>query len=343
MMTRLSAAPITCLLTACLLAAPALANDTMAELKTGGITYVETLDVTMEEEDLFISPAEVRVNYVFANDTDRDIHTVVAFPMPEVTGGPEQNIAVYDPNSDNMLGFTVSQDGKSITPELQQRATANGVDITGDLIAHKIPLLPLSEATNKALNALADDVRQDFFDRGIAMDSSYDGGEGMQRDTSALWTMSSVYWWRTTFPAHSRIKVAHTYKPSVGGTVATTYLDENNEGKGERYEEYVKRFCIDDAMVKIARQSNEAMASGKPYFMENWISYVLKTGANWGGTIKKFKLTVDKGRPENYVSFCGTGVKKVGPTSFEMTAEDFFPEKDLDILLLAKVDNTLQP
>ena len=40
------------------------------------------------------------MNYVFANDTDRDIHTVVAFPMPEVTGGPEQNIAVYDPNSD---------------------------------------------------------------------------------------------------------------------------------------------------------------------------------------------------------------------------------------------------
>jgi hypothetical protein len=76
------------------------------------------------------------------------------------------------------------------------------------------------------------------------------------------------------------------------------------------------------------------MRAGKKYLYESWISYVLTTGGNWYGPIKKFTLTVDKGDKANFVSFCGTGVKKIGPTSFRMTATDFYPERDLDILLL---------
>ena len=43
-------------------AAPGLANDTMAELKTGGLTFVRTPEVEMTREALFISPAEIRVD-----------------------------------------------------------------------------------------------------------------------------------------------------------------------------------------------------------------------------------------------------------------------------------------
>jgi hypothetical protein len=43
---------------------------------------------------------------------------------------------------------------------------------------------------------------------------------------------------------------------------------------------------------------------------------------------------VDKGSPKNLVSFCGSGVKKIGPTQFEMRRTDWRPEKDLSILLL---------
>ena len=43
-----------------LLAAPAFANDTMAELKTGGLTFVRTPDVEMTKEALFISPETVK-------------------------------------------------------------------------------------------------------------------------------------------------------------------------------------------------------------------------------------------------------------------------------------------
>ncbi len=36
-----------------------LANDTMAELRTGGLVFVESADVSMAQEELFLSMDEV--------------------------------------------------------------------------------------------------------------------------------------------------------------------------------------------------------------------------------------------------------------------------------------------
>jgi hypothetical protein len=95
-----------------LLAAPAFANDTMAELKTGGLTFVRTSDVEMTKESLFISPDEVRVDYVFTNTSSKDVSGLVAFPMPVIGGDPYANVAIGDFESANYLSFTASQDGR---------------------------------------------------------------------------------------------------------------------------------------------------------------------------------------------------------------------------------------
>ncbi|MDI7861461.1 DUF4424 domain-containing protein [Rhizobiaceae bacterium n13] len=316
---------------------PALANDTMAELETGGLAYVQSDEVSMEEEDLFISRDEIRVRYVFANSSDRDVTSIVAFPMPDILGEPNGMIAIPDMEADNFLGFSVLQDGKPIEPTLQQRVIALGIDMTEEVVARGIPLLPYSAATSEALEKLPAEVKAGWIDKGLIFADRYDEGEGMVEHLIPLWTLRSVYWWETTFPAGRQVRVEHSYKPSVGGTVDVSYL-EDGKPTGQRYRDYVERYCIDDNMVKIARQSKAALEAGKPHYVENWISYVLTTGANWQGPIKRFKLTVDKGRPQDYVSFCGSGVKKVGPTTFEMTVEDFFPEKDLHILFLMATD-----
>lgn len=323
------------LLVATLLASPGLAqaNDTLAELKTGGLAFVQSEHVSMAEEQLFISSEEIRVDYVFANESDQDVTSIVAFPMPDIVGSPFGMYAINDMEADNFLDFSVTQDGKPIQPTLQQRIIATGIDMTDEVTSRGVPLLPYSTTTSEALAKLPDDVKADWISRGLIFADRYDDGEGMTEHLMPLWTLKSVYWWKTTFPAKSEIRVQHRYKPSVGGTVAVTYL-EDGKPQGERYADYVKRYCIDENMVKIAQKSDAAMKAGKPHYVENWISYVLSTGANWQGPIKRFKLTVDKGDEKNVISFCGTGVKKTGPTTFEMTAEDFVPEKDLEILLL---------
>lgn len=43
---------------------------------------------------------------------------------------------------------------------------------------------------------------------------------------------------------------------------------------------------------------------------------------------------VDKGKAENIVSFCMSGVKKISPTQFEVRRKNFEPEGDLQILIV---------
>ncbi len=327
-----------CLFAIALLPGAALANDTMADLKTGGLSYVQTLDIEMVKEDLFISREEIRVDYIFRNTTDKPVSGIVAFPMPDITGSPESNIAMSDMQADNFLGFSVTQDGEPIKVQLQQRAIANSLDVTDDLAEQEVPLLPFADATAEALADLDDAVAADFVERGILFNYAYDDGNGMQDHRTPLWTLRSAYWWKATFPPGRDIHVSHRYKPSVGGTVAVTLL-EDGKPQGERFEEYKARYCIDDSFVKATQKLPPPSDDGRATYTEAWISYILTTGNNWGGPIKSFTLTVDKGDPANLISFCGKGVKKTGPTTFQMSAEDFYPEKDLDILILQRAQD----
>lgn len=330
----------TALLSALALSAslPAYANDTTAELKAGGLVFTRSDSVTMEEESLFLSPTEVRVDYVFRNASDKAVDTIVAFPMPAIEGGPEMNVDAGNVEDDNFMGFSVVQDGTPISPEIQQRVYSADIDMTGVLADAGVPMNPMAERTHAAILKLPKETITDWLTRGLIIDSSYDDGTGMKLDYSPMWTLKTVYWWKTTFPAGKTVKVTHRYTPSVGGTVATTFLDGDGKPEGERYEEYKTKYCIDDAFVKLAQKSHDAMMNNKPFLIENWMSYVLTTGANWFGPIGKFTLTVDKGSPKNYISFCGTGVKKIGPTTFQMTATDFYPERDIDLLILKPTD-----
>jgi hypothetical protein len=313
----------------------AQANDTTAVLKTGGLQFTHSDEISMDKETLFISAKEIRVDYIFRNVSDKPVDSLVAFPMPDIEGGQMSDVADGDHDKDNFLDFTVTQDGGAIAPMLQQRAWAGGIDVTDEILAAHVPLLPNSAATEKALESLPKDTIATWLTDGLLRSESWDDGSGMQEHVLPIWALKSAYYWRTTYQPGRDIAVSHRYQPSVGGTVAVTFL-EDNQPKGEYYREYKQKYCIDDAFVRVAQKSNQAAMEGKEFYTESWISYVLTTGANWYGPIKDFTLIVDKGEKGNYVSFCGKDVKKTGPTTFEMKAVDFSPEKDLDILILTR-------
>jgi len=129
----------------------------------------------------------------------------------------------------------------------------------------------------------------------------------------------------------------HTYKPSVGGTVGVSFLGEAFEGY-DPASDYKTKYCTDAGFIKAVRAT--LTNPDEPYsapFTESWISYILTTGGNWGGgAIKNFRLVIDKGSTDNLVSFCGDGIKKIGPTTFEMVKTDFWPQEELNILLLER-------
>src|SRR5450432_4000959 len=94
---------------------PVLANDSTAELETGGLVLLKCSDIEMQSEDLFISTQEIKIHYVFLNNSPIDIATVIAFPMPRIsTNNPGATEEIPDENSDNFLDFSTSVNGRPI-------------------------------------------------------------------------------------------------------------------------------------------------------------------------------------------------------------------------------------
>jgi hypothetical protein len=318
--------------------APARANDSTAELGTGGLLLSRNDVISMESEDLHISDRRVSVDYVFRNRSDADVETVVAFPMPDIEGNPYWSPAIPLYASDNFLGFEVTIDGKPVTARLEQKAFAVGIDISAELAAHDVPLYPFGDGATAALAKLPQEVADDWQNRGIIVVEEYDDGSGMKRVRSPYWQLKSTYWWRTVFPANKEVKVSHRYRPSVGATSGLTFFSEGRF-QGTSYESYKQKYCIDQSFERAILKAAKDSPEGYPLLYETRLSYILTTGGNWAtGTIGKFKLTVDKVEAKRFISFCGEGVKKTGPTTFELTAENYYPDRDLDILIVGPFD-----
>lgn len=312
-------------------ALPAIANDSVGEIGAGGIVLARNYEITLDREDLFLSKELITVDYVFQNRSQKDVETIVAFPMPAISGNPDGDIAIPQDSTDNFLGFTVTHDGQAIAPELQQRIYAAGVDVTEEFGKQGVPALPDGEATFAALDKLAPETIADWENRGIVTVQEWDAGKGMEKHVMPRWELRSTYWWKATFPAGKAVKVSHRYKPAVGATAGLNFYWDGK--KSDYWAEYEDKYCIDDGFK---RALDKAAAQGDGLF-EQRLDYILTSGGNWmNGTIGEFHLTVDKGSPDNLVSFCGTGVKKTGATRFEMTAKDYWPEKDIHVLFVER-------
>ena len=315
----------------------AQANDSTAELATGGLVFVQNPDVEMRSEDLHISTREIRVRYRFFNKSDRDVTVPVAFPMPEINiEHQDQNISVPTEHPENLLDFATKVDGRPVATKVEQRVFSRGVERTQFLRERGIPLAPHLRSTNEALDRLPRDKWDEFTRLGLAEIEEFDEGKGMQKHLSARWGLKTTFYWEQTFPSRREIVIEHRYKPSVGGTVGTGF-GVAGVTKEDWFPNYRKKYCIDSAFLGAAERARKATkrADFAPFFEER-IDYILTTGANWSGPIGDFRLVVDKGSPDALVSFCGDGVKKISPIEFEIRKKDFVPQGNFSVLFLKK-------
>jgi hypothetical protein len=323
----------------CIAAVPALANDSTAELATGGLVFTKTDAIEMTSEDLLVSTKEIVVRYRFRNVSGKDVTSLVAFPMPDVTVEESANIAIPTEDPANLLGFRTTADGKPVQTDVEQKAIAKGVDQTALLKRLGIPLAPHLQGTNRALDQLPREQWDELVKLGVADITEYSDGPGeMKKHLEARWTLKTSFFWQQTFPAGRELAIEHRYQPSVGSSVQTS-VGNPELVKEEWFAEYQRKYCMDRAFLgAVERSLRTDRGKSGVLLQEERIAYVLKTGANWAGPIRDFRLVVDKGEASNLVSFCGEGVKKINATQFEMRKRDFTPQADFFVLILKRVN-----
>lgn len=326
----------------------ALANDGWGGLSATGLTFEQTDDIAMLDEDLFIGPEEIRVSYVFRNMSESDITGEVIFPLPPIsiaaTTYSEFNLP-EDRNAADLVSFTATVDGKDqpvtidriavIEPPWDEAAPLSqvydspGTDVTAELEALGLPLSVDSAVVSAAILALPAEAQQDLAAKGLV--EILEETSDQPAEALALWSVILRYHWTQTFPAGQEVSIKHGYvNRSPGGLFPWT------DPPDEFRQAEVDRYCIDAgtsrAMAKrlLTGEGDEQMTMG----VAHNIAYVLRTANSWAGPIGHFRLTIDKGAEENIISLCADGIKKTGPTTFVMEKTDFVPERDLEILLV---------
>ncbi len=322
----------------CVAGSEVCANDSTAELATGGLIFVRNDDVEMRAEDLFISTTEIRVRYRFFNRTAKDVMVLVAFPMPEIKiDGQDDNISVPTEEPVNILDFHTTVAGQLVKTEVEQRVFAAGIERTQYLRDLGIPLAPHLPSTNEALDRLPREKWDELVKNGVAAIEEYDVGKGMEKHLAPRWALRTTFYWQQTFPANAETLIDHRYKPSVGASVGTsigsTYSRPNDPDEKAR----AAKYCFDKDFLATVEGARKAAKTESAPFSEERIEYILKTGANWSGPIREFRLVADKGVADSLISFCGEGVKKIAPTEFEMQKRDFTPDGNFSVLILKKI------
>ncbi|MCJ2138254.1 DUF4424 domain-containing protein [Methylobacterium sp. J-026] len=315
---------------------PGRAEDTVAALKAGGLVLETTGPITLVAEDLTLSETAVQADYRFRNATGADIEATLAFPIPDIVGGPGMAVAIPDPAHDNVLGFDAAVDDQSVPWQVEQHAflTRDGrpVEITGELAGLGIPLVPTVDATAVALRRLPESRRRLLIEARIL--DRQEHADGTLADVP-LWTLKSRFWRRQAFPAGRELAVRQRFVPSLASQSGLSFGSPDLGPAAMAG--YADRFCTDPAFARLAQSLyRRASADGSRSFQayEESLSYAVAPGHGWAGPIGTFRLIVDKGDPATMVSFCGSNVRKTGPTTFEMVVKDYVPQRDIDILFL---------
>ena len=310
----------------------AVANDTSAQMAAGGLVFGKQLGISMQSEDLYISPDIVRVRYVFHNKTDKDLETIVAFPLPEAapssdTGGGHN---FYDGVSANFLNFKTRVDGQPVVTQVEQKALALGLDRTEILKKYHVPIESYIPPTDQrsayhGLSRLTEAQWDELAALGLLKIDS-------QGHPSPGWTVATVFYWNQVFPAGKDTVIEHEYQPLTGSS-----FDAPISRKPE--DEYAARarvrYCISGEDTKAIYELHEGKVDGKTYtaFSEE-LGYTLKTAANWSGPINNFHLVIEAREPVDFAFACLPGLERKSQSRLEMSQDHFWAFSDLDVLFV---------
>ncbi|ADW16430.1 hypothetical protein Despr_0243 [Desulfobulbus propionicus DSM 2032] len=340
------------LLLCCLLLAPAIcrANDGFGGLSATGLHFHKNASVRMLAEDLFLSPGQVRVRSVFRNEGAMDVQGEVIFPLPPISLAAltdsgfalsEQQLA-----RENVVDFIASVNGQRIPvqsdriavrePHFEaQRPLSAGYDTPGEDVTAVLKELGIPLSLNvtevAAMIARLPQPSKDRLRAGKLADF-FDG-----EPPRPAWSIIVRYHWPQVFPAGREITIDHRYAPAPPGGIFSWPKQERDLDPYQR--ELIQTYCIDDTTRKgLVKRLHHASAgelagTGTALFLD----YVLTTANTWHGPIGTFRLTIDKGSPDNILSLCMDGIRKTGPTTFVVEKTNFTPTEDLRLLIVSRL------
>jgi hypothetical protein len=301
-------------------------DDGAASIAAGGIVMVREPRITMQKEVLRISESKVQVDYEFRNDTETDITTEVAFPVPAYSLDWDE----HSLREQGFEDFVLMVEGAKVHFDCQVRAKLKGRDVSSTLKRYGIDIGTFGHFDEE--RHWAKDVRRlSASQRNALIHAGLLYPEDDQDE--ARWSVEKKYYWSQNFPAHSLIHISHQYTPALGSfNTAEPGLLEPQVENGV-YARELDSFCIDPPLRKTLSAYAQRHDELVPY---SYVDFILTTANTWKTPIEDFTLIVErpthKDSQQTLVSFCWNGpVTKIDDTHFSAHATNLIPKKELRI------------
>jgi hypothetical protein len=188
------------------------ADDGAASIAAGGIIMVREPRITMQKEVLRISADKVKVDYEFRNDTDKDISTEVAFPVPVYS----LDWVRYSTWQQGFEDFQLTVEGTKKRFEVETKAILDGRDVSSVLKKYGIDIASFGHLNDQS--NFASDIRRLSASQRTALVNAGLLDPDKYRDDS-LWTVEKKYYWAQTFPAHAVVHISHQYTPNLSASI----------------------------------------------------------------------------------------------------------------------------
>jgi len=335
---------------------PARADDSAAAIAAGGLVPRRETRIVMAREVLQISLKKVVVDYDFRNDTNQDVTTEVAFPIPPYTNEIDGPAASEQSFSD----FQLEIGGKPVPFMTEAKATLNDKDVTALLLADHIDIPTFGHLEDTVDARHEEHVIVHDFSRlskaaqiRLIQAGLFEDQGGM---IASLWTVHLQYHWIQTFPAHSTVHIRHEYSPVAGFTQVTQATVEEalaqfthvQSADGDPEEgKLLAGFCVDQPLLStLARQLQENAPQAKTgderpvtgLVFPQWVDFILTSANTWKRPIEDFTLIVERPKPEQggkiLISFCSPQngkVEKTGVDLLQVHLTNFVPASELHI------------
>jgi Domain of unknown function (DUF4424) len=306
------------------------ADDGAASIAAGGVILMKReTRIVMAKEVLSISPWRVLVDYDFRNNSDEDITTEVAFPIPAYTLDAD---SFATPQLRGFDDFKLWIAGKPVQFRTETRAFVGKRDVTALLLSMKVDPGSMGhfnwptngEETFRDIDRLTQSQRKRL--RGA-------GAIGDVNNNQPQWRIEKKYHWTQTFPAHRVVHIRHQYTPVLGNSnTIGNPADYRGKGAIPEYAESCPAPALRETLSTVWAKPQSDY--GSPLWI-SYVSFILTTANTWKTPIEDFTLIVERPhdpKEKTYVSFCWDGpVTQVDADHFSAHITDLVPKKELMI------------
>jgi hypothetical protein len=254
-----------------ILSGSGFANDAVSSQTLEGIVFSKTDAIALRKEKLFVSPKEIKVDYIFENTTSSNQNLLLSFPLPPIE-------ANYMGNQETFESFSVAVDGKNVEYQTECRAFTTSGEVTEELKKLGLPICNFKKTTELTKEILAVLIKKKIY-----------SNENVDEELNPAFSIHRKHYWTQTFLPLKKVQIQHKYRPLLG----MNSIGQLSHSWSEFLPEGSLSICLVTAPDEMTAEQKAKCKDELKDSIDSrayYLNYIITSANTWKNGIEDFEL-----------------------------------------------------